>query len=59
MRHNNTFFLYSAVLTILFVYFIFAVGGVISSISVWACIFAFAGTSITWYETIRTRRRSP
>jgi len=53
------FVLYSVVLTILFVYFIFAVGGVISSISVLACIFAFAGMSITWYETIRAWRRSP
>ena len=53
------FVLYSVVLTVLFVYFIFAVGGVISSISIWACIFALAGMSITWYETIRAWRISP
>ena len=53
------FVLYSVMLTFLFIYFIFAVGGVISSISIWGYIFALAGLSITWYETIRAWRRSP
>jgi len=53
------FVLYSVILTILFVYFIFAVGNVISSISVWAYIFALSGLTITWYETVRAWRKSP
>jgi hypothetical protein len=53
------FVLYSVMLTFLFIYFIFAVGGAISSISIWGYIFALAGLSITWYETIRAWRRSP
>lgn len=54
------FVLYSVMLTILFIYFVFEVGGnVISSISIWAYIFAIAGIVITWYETIRAWRRSP
>ena len=53
------FVLYSVILTILFVYFIFAVGNVISSISVWAYIFALSGLAITWYETVRAWRKSP
>jgi hypothetical protein len=53
------FVLYSVMLTFLFIYFIFAVGGVVSSISIWGYIFALAGLSITWYETIRAWRRSP
>jgi hypothetical protein len=53
------FVLYSVMLSILFVYFVFAVGNVISSISVWAYIFALSGLVITWYETIRAWRRSP
>lgn len=54
------FVLYSVMLTFLFIYFVLAVGGdVISSISVWAYIFAIVGLAITWYETIRAWRRSP
>ena len=53
------FVLYSVMLTILFLYFIFAVGGTVSSISIWGYIFALAGLSITWYETFRAWRRSP
>lgn len=53
------FVLYSVMLTILFIYFVLAVGDVISSISVWAYIFAIAGLVITWYETVRAWRRSP
>ncbi|MHB2036057.1 MAG: hypothetical protein ACYCPW_04860 [Nitrososphaerales archaeon] len=53
------FVLYSVILTMLFVYFIFAVGDVISSISVWAYIFALSGLAITWYETIRAWKKSP
>ncbi len=53
------FVLYSVMLTFLFVYFVVAVGDVISTISVWAYIFAFAGLGITWYETARAWRRSP
>jgi len=53
------FVLYSVILTMLFVYFIFAVGDVISSISIWAYIFALSGLAITWYETVRAWRKSP
>ena len=53
------FVLYSVMLTILFAYFVVAVGEVISSVSVWAYIFALAGLVITWYETVRAWRRSP
>ncbi|MHB1868732.1 MAG: hypothetical protein ACYCPP_07285 [Nitrososphaerales archaeon] len=53
------FVLYSVILTMLFVYFIFAVGDVISSISVWAYIFALSGLAITWYETVRAWKKSP
>jgi predicted DNA-binding transcriptional regulator len=53
------FVLYSVMLTFLFIYFIFAVGGAVSSISIWGYIFALAGLSISWYETIRAWRRSP
>jgi hypothetical protein len=53
------FVLYSVMLTFLFVYFVFAVGGIVSSISIWGYIFAVAGMVITWYETIRAWRRSP
>jgi hypothetical protein len=53
------FVLYSVMLSILFVYFVLAVGHVVSSISVWAYIFALAGLVITWYETVRAWRRSP
>jgi hypothetical protein len=53
------FVLYSVMLTILFVYFVVAVGSVVSSISVWAYIFAISGLVITWYETMRAWRRSP
>lgn len=53
------FVLYSVMFTILFVYFVFAVGVLISSVSVWAYIFALSGLVITWYETIRAWRRSP
>ena len=53
------FVLYSVMLTFLFIYFIFAVGGTISSISIWGYVFALAGLSITWYETMRAWRRSP
>jgi hypothetical protein len=53
------FVLYSVMLTFLFVYFVFAVGGIVSSISIWGYIFAVAGMAITWYETIRAWRRSP
>jgi uncharacterized membrane protein (GlpM family) len=53
------FVLYSVMLTFLFVYFVLAVGDVISSISIWAYIFAITGLVITWYETVRAWRRSP
>ena len=53
------FVLYSVMLTMLFVYFVFEVGHVISSVSVWAYIFALAGLVITWYETMRAWRRTP
>ena len=53
------FVLYSVMFTILFVYFVLAVGVLISSVSVWAYIFALSGLVITWYETIRAWRRSP
>ena len=53
------FVLYSVMLTFLFIYFIFTVGGTVSSISIWGYVFALAGLSITWYETIRAWRRSP
>jgi predicted DNA-binding transcriptional regulator len=52
------FVLYSVMLTFLFVYFVIAIGGVISNISIWAYIFALAGLSITWYETVRAWRRN-
>jgi predicted DNA-binding transcriptional regulator len=52
------FVLYSVMLTFLFIYFLIAVGGVISTISIWAYIFALAGLSITWYETVRAWRRN-
>ena len=54
------FILYSVMLSILFFYFIFFVARIaVSSVSVWAYIFAISGLLITWYETIRAWRRSP
>ena len=54
------FILYSVMLSILFVYFLIFVARIgISSVSVWAYIFALAGLVITWYETVRAWRRTP
>jgi len=54
------FILYSVMLSILFFYFIFFVARIaVSSVSLWAYIFAIAGLLITWYETIRAWRRTP
>ena len=54
------FVLYSVMLTILFTYFLIFVARVaVSSVSVWAYIFALAGLGITWYETVRAWRRTP
>jgi hypothetical protein len=54
------FILYSVMLSILFFYFIVFVARIaVSSVSVWAYIFAIAGLLITWYETIRAWKRTP
>ena len=53
------FILYSVMLSILFSYFILVARIEVSSVSVWAYIFAIAGLTITWYETIRAWRRTP
>jgi len=53
------FILYSVMLTMLFLYFLLFVRIAISSVSVWAYIFALAGLAITWYETVRAWRRTP
>jgi len=53
------FILYSVMLTILFVYFIFTAGRQYNSISIWAYIFSIAGLVITWYETVRAWRKTP
>ncbi|HZW54801.1 MAG TPA: hypothetical protein VFF30_00780 [Nitrososphaerales archaeon] len=53
------FILYSVMLTMLFVYFVGVYRIPVTSISVWAYIFAIAGLVITWYETLRAWRRTP
>jgi hypothetical protein len=53
------FVLYSVMLSILFAYFILVAHFAISSVSIWAYIFAIASLVITWYETIRAWRRTP
>ena len=53
------FVLYSMMLTILFSYFLVFERVEISTVSVWAYIFAVVGLVITWYETIRAWRRTP
>lgn len=53
------FVLYSMMLTILFAYFLVFERVAISTVSVWAYIFAVVGLVITWYETVRAWRRTP
>ena len=53
------FVLYSVMLTFLFLYFVLVVRVSISTVSIWAYIFALMGLGITWYETIRAWRRTP